>query len=187
MRDEIEIPPSFQPSSLILHPLLVDLARFERATSTFAGSRSNSPELQVLQFADCGLRTDGPGQVISTFRILKSAISNRLAEAAGVEPARALRDGLANRCHTVRRRLLTRISDCGLASRDNPHSEIRSPQSIGGRLGSRTLHGLSRRSFQDCLTHSTVGPSLNFWQGRSDLNRESRFWRPMVLPVSLHP
>ena len=37
MRDEIEIPPSFHPSALILHPLiLVDLARFERATSTFA-------------------------------------------------------------------------------------------------------------------------------------------------------
>ena len=28
-----------------------------------------------------------------------------LAEAAGVEPARARRDDLANRCHTIRRRL----------------------------------------------------------------------------------
>ena len=75
---------------------LVDLARFERATSTFAKSRSISAELQVLRLliGDCGFR---------------------LAEAAGVEPARALRDGLANRCHTVRRRLLTfQIADCRL-------------------------------------------------------------------------
>ena len=34
-----------------------------------------------------------------------SEIRNRLAEATGLEPARALRDDLANRCHTVRRRL----------------------------------------------------------------------------------
>ena len=86
----------------------MDLARFERATSTFAESRSNSTELQVLQLriAECGLRNGGSGQIILTIRILKSAIRNRLAEAAGVEPASALRDGLANRCHTVRRRLL---------------------------------------------------------------------------------
>lgn len=102
-----------------------------------------------------------------------------LAEAAGLEPARALHDGLANRCHTIRRRLLgLQIADCGVRSAEcgsadetlipvNPHSEIRDQQSIGGRLGSRTLHGLSRHSFQDCLTHSTVGPSLKSWQGRS--------------------
>ncbi len=37
---------------------LVDLARFERATSTFARSRSDSAELQVQRFgiAECGLR-----------------------------------------------------------------------------------------------------------------------------------
>jgi hypothetical protein len=41
------------PSSLVL----VDLARFERATSTFAESRSHSAELQVhrLWIADFGL------------------------------------------------------------------------------------------------------------------------------------
>ena len=139
----------------------MDLARFERATSTFAESRSISAELQVLRLpiCDCGL-----------------------AEAAGLEPARALHDGLANRCHTIRRRLPTefRICDCGLRIADcgeiRPsrilNSAIRNrlspnPQSIGGRLGSRTLHGLSRRSFQDCLTHSTVGPSVKNWQGRS--------------------
>ena len=55
----------------------MDLARFERATSTFAESRSRSAELQV----------------------------RRLAEATGVEPAHAMRGDLANRCHTLRRRL----------------------------------------------------------------------------------
>ena len=41
------------PSSFIVHPsFLVDLARFERATSTFAGSRSNSTELQVRRLAE---------------------------------------------------------------------------------------------------------------------------------------
>ena len=52
---------------------LVDLARFERATSTFAESRSDSTELQVRE---------------------------SLAEATGVEPAHATRGDLANRCHT---------------------------------------------------------------------------------------
>ena len=55
----------------------MDLTRFERATSTFAESRSDSTELQVRE----------------------------LAEATGVEPAHAMRGDLANRCHTVRRRL----------------------------------------------------------------------------------
>ena len=41
--------------------------------------------------------------------------SEELAEAAGLEPARALRGDLANRCHTVRRRLLRFwIADFGL-------------------------------------------------------------------------
>src|SRR6059036_2301947 len=47
--------------------------------------------------------------------ILQSAIVNRLAEAAGVEPAHAMRGDLANRCHTIRRRLQRfRIADVGL-------------------------------------------------------------------------
>ena len=56
---------------------MVDQVRFERTTSTFAESRSHSTELLV----QC------------------------LAEATGVEPARAMRGELANRCHTIRRRL----------------------------------------------------------------------------------
>jgi hypothetical protein len=34
---------------------VADLARFERATSTFARSRSNSAELQVQSISDCQL------------------------------------------------------------------------------------------------------------------------------------
>jgi hypothetical protein len=45
---------------------------------------------------------------------------------------------------------------------------------------------ISRRSFQDCLTHSTVGPSLKF--GRT-LGFEPRIsiLETDGLPVSLHP
>ncbi len=98
-------------SSFIPHPFdLADLARFERATSTFAESRSHSAELQVQEFwiLDFGMRTG----VLKMQRENKSAIRNG-------------------------------------------KSEI----NIGGRLGSRTLHGQRRHSFQDCLTRSTVGPS----------------------------
>ena len=65
---------------------LVDLARFERATSTFAESRSDSAELQVRE----------------------------LAEAAGLEPAHAMRGDLANRCQTIRRRLHRLAEGTGL-------------------------------------------------------------------------
>ena len=40
--------------------------------------------------------------------------SDNLAEAAGLEPAHALRGDLANRCHTVRRRLLRLAEGTGL-------------------------------------------------------------------------
>ena len=90
----------------------MDLARFERATSTFAESHSDSAELQVQRFgiAECGLRI-----YETPISILQSAISNHLAEATGLEPAHAVRGDLANRCHTIRRRLRRfRISDVGL-------------------------------------------------------------------------
>ena len=60
MKRSVAVHLFLQLSSLILHPSsfdLVDLARLERATSTFAKSRSISAELQVLQLliAECGL------------------------------------------------------------------------------------------------------------------------------------
>ena len=57
---------------------MVNLARFERASSTFAESRSNSPELQV-------------------HKIWRRRQDLNLAH--------AMRGDLANRCHTIRRRL----------------------------------------------------------------------------------
>jgi hypothetical protein len=96
-----------------------------------------------------------------------------MAEAAGLEPAHAMRVDLANRCHTIRRRLQKEFYSVS--------------DGFGGRLGSRTLHGLSRHSFQDCLTHSTVGPSIKTWLGRPDLNRESRAWNPMVCRLAYAP
>jgi hypothetical protein len=78
---------------------LVDLARFERATSTFAESRSHSPELQV----------------------------RGLAEATGVEPARATRGDLANRCHTVRRRLHRLAEGTGLEPASDERGSFQDP------------------------------------------------------------
>ena len=66
----------------------MDLARFERAPSTSAESRSLIP---------------------------LSYRSKELAEVTGLEPVRALRGDLANRCHTVRLRLRTfSIAECQL-------------------------------------------------------------------------
>ena len=95
---------------------LVDLARFERATSTFAESRSHSPELQVRDIFDFRLPIADLVWLICRCRVLisdfwikcparpigswQSQIDNDLAEAAGVEPAHAMRGDLANRCHT---------------------------------------------------------------------------------------
>src|SRR5437660_6891773 len=46
--------------------------------------------------------------------ILQSAMVLTLAEAAGVEPAHAMRGDLANRCHTIRRRLHRLAEGTGL-------------------------------------------------------------------------
>ena len=66
-----------------------------------------------------------------------------LAEAAGVEPAHAMRGDLANRCHTIRRRLLRfRNADCGFET--NPDSAFSNRQSIGGRDRTRTCKRRAR-------------------------------------------
>ena len=44
---------------------------------------------------------------------------------------------------------------------------------------------INRRSFQDCLTHSTVGPSLKF--GRDGFEPRISILVTDGLPVSLHP
>ena len=67
----------------------------------------------------------------------QSEIKDGLAEAAGVEPAHATRDGLANRCHTVRRRL----RNWRKARESNP-TRTKPPQF------SRLLDSLNCRAFQ---------------------------------------
>jgi hypothetical protein len=74
-------------SSLIL--IMVDLARFERATSTFAESRSHSAELQIpgnfgLRISDCGIEMLPLEK--NKIRNPQSAIRDSLAEDYGVEP-----------------------------------------------------------------------------------------------------
>ena len=75
---------------------LVDLARFERATSTFAQSRSDSSELQVQTFsaADCQLPicmwTKMTFHLERPIGNWQSKIGNVLAERARVELARLL-------------------------------------------------------------------------------------------------
>ena len=65
-------------------------------------------------------------------RFTRIAIMRVVAEAAGLEPAHAMRGDLANRCHTIRRRLQLMN---------------------GGRDRSRTCKRQMRGSFQDyCLT-----------------------------------
>ena len=97
----------------------MDLTRFERVTSTFAGSRSHSAELQVQGISDVGFRISDFGQ--PTVQIVATDAMARVPQ----------------------------IRNSKFAIRNLS----------GGRLGSRTLRGQRRHSFQDCLTHSTVGPS----------------------------
>jgi hypothetical protein len=72
--------------------VLVDLARFERATSTFAESRSDSAELQVREIFDLRFLIADllAWQALSNWVLiknLKSKIKNYLAEGTGLEPA----------------------------------------------------------------------------------------------------
>ncbi|MDX6384789.1 MAG: hypothetical protein QOK48_2362 [Blastocatellia bacterium] len=64
----------------------MDLARFERATSTFAESRSDSTELQVrtLSIANCQL----PSADFPVFGIVAIEIGDALAETERVERSR---------------------------------------------------------------------------------------------------
>jgi hypothetical protein len=69
--------------------------------STFAESRSDSAELQVRMIFG------GERAALTATSAVAQSHHRNLAEAAGVEPAHAMRGDLANRCHTIRRRLRT--------------------------------------------------------------------------------
>ena len=105
----------------------------------------------------------------------QSKIGNVLAEAAGVEPAHAMRGDLANRCHTIRRRLRkTALLDIAGGSDILAEGEGVEP--------SRLLLGLVFKT-------SCAPPRATFqiWLGRPDLNRESRVWNPMVCRLAYAP
>src|SRR5258708_230994 len=117
---------------------LVDLARFERATSTFAESRSHSAELQVR--IGTGILGEESATRLSWHRTY---------------PLQGLRFGL---------RQWRRWSDSN-AHRISPGTLAGLPCQLGDiskmaeGYGVQPYTVINRRSFQDCLTHSTVGPS----------------------------
>ena len=118
---------------------MADLARFERATSTFAELRSHSAELQVptLSIANC--------QLPICYRP-KHRLHTDQSEIDNWQSAMSWRK----------------------ARESNP-TRTKPPQF------SRLFDTLCCRAFR------------KVWQGRPDLNRESRFWRPMVCQLAYIP
>ena len=103
----------------------MDLARFERATSTFAESRSYSAELQVrMNWYGHPLGGVSDPSILEP-ELPAARLSNRtqtLAEATGVEPAHAMRGDLVpthRDCHTIRRRLQRLAEGTGVEPASN--------------------------------------------------------------------
>lgn len=90
-----------------------------------------------------------------------------MAEAAGVEPAHAMRGDLANRCHTIRRRLRRMAEGTGLE-----------PASDRCAVVFRTTALPIRLPFHD--DDSNLARTLRFELRTSILETDG-------LPVSLHP
>lgn len=82
--------------------------------------------------------------------MLSESTAETLAEAAGLEPAHAVRGDLANRCHTIRRRLHLLAEGTGLEPASDKCAVVFGTTALPVRL-----------PFQE--------NDLN-WQGRSDLN-----------------
>lgn len=142
---------------------LVDLARFERATSTFAESRSDSAELQVRD------SSGGERAALTATSAVARSHPETLAEAAGVEPAHAMRGDLANRCHTIRRRL----------RKDMPHPL----PPVVLTIWRKVKESNPRDALLGLVFKTSCAPpraTFQIWLGRPDLNRESRVWNPMV-------
>ena len=81
-------------------------------------------------------------------RFTRIAIMRVVAEAAGLEPAHAMRGDLANRCHTIRRRLHRLAEGTGLEPASDKCAVVFGTTALPVRLPFRNLN----------------------WQGRSDLN-----------------
>ena len=120
---------------------LVDLARFERATSTFAESRSHSAELQVrigMGILARSQRPIFPGTEPTRCKVYDSDSGN--AEMERFERSQEFS------------RHLSGVLPCQLGDISK----------MAEGYGVEPYAVINRRSFQDCLTHSTVGPSSKF-------------------------
>ncbi len=122
--------------------------------------------------------------------------SEELAEATGLEPARALRGDLANRCHTVRRRLQNCFSQeevleegTGVEPASDKCAVVFGTTALPVRLPFQEEFRIANCELRISNLRLALSSWLCVvcWQGRSDLNRESRFWRPMVCRLAYIP
>ena len=118
----------------------MDLARFERATSTFAESRSDSAELQVQKIGTRILCEESATRLSwhRTYPLQGSTIRTQaMAEMERFERSQDFS------------RHLSGVLPCQLGDISK----------MAEGYGVEPYTVINRRSFQDCLTHSTVGPS----------------------------
>ena len=94
-----------------------------------------------------------------------------LAEAAGVEPAHAMRGDLANRCHTIRRRLHRLAEGTGLEPASDKCAVVFGTTALPVRLPSQSF---------DLRFGIRLAGTLGFEPRISILETDG-------LPVSLHP
>ena len=117
-------------------------ARFERTTSTVAESRSDSPELQVR--IGTGILCEESATRLSWHRTYPlQGLRIRTQAMAEMERFERSQDFS---------RHLSGVLPCQLGDISK----------MAEGYGVEPYTVISRRSFQDCLTHSTVGPSLKF-------------------------
>ena len=131
---------------------------------------------------------DGERAALTATSAVARPTAETLAEAAGVEPAHAKRGDLANRCHTVRRRLQLvnwrKGQDLNLQATEC--AVVFGTTALPVRLPFQEEFRIANCGFRICSLLLAICRS-RCWQGRSDLNRESRFWRPMVCQLAYIP
>ena len=114
--------------------------------------------------------------------------SDNLAEAAGLEPAHAKRGDLANRCHTVRRRLHRLAEGTGLEPASDKCAVVFKTTALPVRLPFQEEFRIANCGFRICSWLFALGP-LPFAVLAGTLGFEPRIsiLETDGLPVSLHP
>src|SRR2546429_7687549 len=97
---------------------------------------------------------------LKSISIHQSAIRNRLAEAAGVEPAHAMRGDLANRCHTIRRRLHRLAEGTGVEPASDKCAVVFGTTALPVRLPFRTFPIFNCRLPIDSESRRPIGNEL---------------------------